>query len=326
MKALVMKSTGSWYDVLADDGHIYASRMRGKMRLEDIRETNPVAVGDYVEITPEDEAGRHSDGAPNKSLDDTRTRGATTATITAILPRENYIVRKAVKKSGQVHVIAANVDLALLVVSIAFPRTSLGFIDRFTVTAESFRIPQVLVFNKSDLLNEDETDWVKELMAMYTSLGITCLMMSALFDKTDELRKILQGKKTLITGHSGAGKSTLINKLSDTIHQKTSEVSDFSSKGTHTTTFAEMFRVDEKTFVIDTPGIKEMGMVDMQPEEVSDYFVEMRERRLNCKFGARCLHFNEPKCAVKDAVEAGKIAITRYENYLSIIVGGDNRK
>jgi ribosome biogenesis GTPase len=305
MKGLVMKSTGSWYDVLADDGHIYASRIRGKMRLEDSRETNPVAVGDYVEITIANEQE---------------------AVITGFLPRENYIVRKAVKKSGQSHIIAANLDQALLVVSIAFPRTSLGFIDRFTVSAESFRIPQVLLFNKKDLLSEDELEWVNELIGLYTSLGIKCLLTSALHEQPGELLQIIQDKKTLITGHSGAGKSTLINLLSNNIRQKTSVVSDFSSKGTHTTTFAEMFRIDEKTFVIDTPGIKELGMFDMQPEEISDYFVEMRERRLNCKFGSRCIHVNEPKCAVKDAVEAGEISLTRYENYLSIIVGDDNRK
>lgn len=300
-----MKSTGSWYDVLTDDGHTYASRIRGKIRLEEIKETNPVAVGDYVNIEPASD---------------------TEAIITAILPRENYIARKAVKKSGQSHIIAANIDLALLVVSISFPRTSLGFIDRFTVSAESFRIPQVLVFNKKDLLSEEEAEWVGELMNMYRSLGIKCLFTSALYDPADELTSILKGKKTLITGHSGAGKSTLINRLSDKIDQKTSVVSEFTSKGTHTTTFAEMFRVDENTFVIDTPGIKEMGMFDMQPEEVSDYFVEMRERRLDCKFGSRCIHVNEPRCAVKDAVEAGEIAITRYENYLSIVIGDDNRK
>lgn len=305
MKGVVMKSMGLWYEVLTDDGHIYSSRIRGKMRLEDSRETNPVAVGDYVEVAPENEKE---------------------AVITDVLPRENYIARKAVKKSGQLHVIAANVDQALLVVTISFPRTSLGFIDRFTVSAESFRIPQVIVFNKKDLLDDEGEEWVNDLMKMYHSLGITCIFISALYDEPAELQKIIAGKKTLITGHSGAGKSTLINKLSDNIHQKTSDVSDFTSKGTHTTTFAEMFRVDPKTFVIDTPGIKEMGMADMQPEEVSDYFIEMRERRLDCKFGARCLHVNEPKCAVKDAVEAGKISLTRYESYLSIITGDDNRK
>jgi ribosome biogenesis GTPase len=305
MKGLVMKSTGSWYDVLADDGRMYSSRIRGKIRLEDIKETNPVAVGDYVEIAPAEQDE---------------------AVITGILPRENYIARKAVKKSGQSHVIAANIDQALLVVSISFPRTSLGFIDRFTVLAEAFRIPQVIVFNKRDLLSPEELEWVGELGKLYESLGIQCILTSALHDDIDMLKKVIEGKKTLITGHSGSGKSTLINRLSDTIRQKTSEVSDSTSKGTHTTTFAEMFRINDNTFVIDTPGIKELGMVDMEPEEVSDYFVEMRHRRLDCKFGSRCLHMNEPKCAVKDAVEAGEIAITRHESYLSIISGDDNRK
>lgn len=301
-----MKSTGSWYDVLADDGHMYTTRIRGKIRLEDIKETNPVAVGDYVELATTD-------------------RGDETV-ITTILPRENYIARKAVKKSGQSHVIAANIDQALLVVSISFPRTSLGFVDRFTVSAEAFRIPQVIVFNKKDLLSKEDLEYVDDLAAMYNSLGIKCLITSAIHDEQSELKEVIKNKKTLITGHSGSGKSTLLNKLSGTIHQKTSEVSEFSSKGTHTTTFAEMFRIDDNTYVIDTPGIKEMGMFDMKPEEVSDYFVEMRERRLDCRFGSRCLHVNEPGCAVKDGVQKGEISITRYESYLSIISGEDNRK
>jgi len=306
MNAIVMKSTGSWYEVLADDGHVYTTRIRGKIRLEGIKETNPVAVGDFVDLQASDRGDEMM--------------------ITNILPRENYIARKAVKKSGQSHIIAANIDQALLLVSISFPRTSLGFIDRFTVSAEAFRIPQVIVFNKADLLNDEEKEYVADLVELYTSLNVTCLLTSALHDEQAELKKIIKDKKTLITGHSGAGKSTLLNKLSKDIRQKTAEVSEFTSKGTHTTTFAEMFKLDEKTFVIDTPGIKEMGMVDMKPEEVSDYFIEMRDRRLDCKFGARCLHVNEPDCAVKDAVGVGEIAITRYESYLSIISGEDNRK
>jgi ribosome biogenesis GTPase len=306
MKGVVMKSTGSWYDVLADDGHVYTTRIRGKIRLEDIKETNPVAVGDFVEL-------------------ETTDRGDETV-ITNLLPRENYIARKAVKKSGQSHIIAANIDQALLLVSIAFPRTSLGFIDRFTVSAEAFRIPQVIVFNKKDLLSDEQLEYVHDLIDLYRSLGVTCLLTSAIHEEQNDLKEIIKDKKTLITGHSGSGKSTLLNKLSTLINQKTSAVSEFSSKGTHTTTFAEMFRIGEKTYVIDTPGIKEMGMYDMEPEEVSDYFVEMRERRLDCKFGSRCLHANEPGCAVKEAVENGEISVTRYESYLSIISGEDNRK
>lgn len=306
MRAIVTKSTGSWYDVLADDGNTYNTRIRGKIRLEESKETNPVAVGDYVELAASDRGDE--------------------MVIMEVLPRENYIARKAVKKSGQSHIIAANIDQALLLVSISFPRTSLGFIDRFTVSAEAFRIPQIIVFNKQDLLSKEDIEAVGELAEMYRKLGIVCLQTSALYDDQSDLKAIIKDKKTLITGHSGSGKSTLLNKLSGTIHQKTSQVSEFSSKGTHTTTFAEMFRIDEKTFVIDTPGIKELGMFDMQPEEVSDYFVEMRDRRRDCKFGARCLHVNEPHCAVKAAVEKGEIWISRYESYLSIISGDDNRK
>lgn len=306
MKGLVMKSTGSWYEVLTDDGQVHSARIRGKLRLEDSRETNPIAVGDYV------------------ALGGTETTGETV--ITEVLRRENYIARKAVKKSGQSHIIAANIDQALLVVSISFPRTSLGFVDRFTVSAEAFRIPQVIVFNKKDLLVEEELEFVNDLVELYTSLGVRCLVTSALHEEQSELQKIIKGKKTLVTGHSGSGKSTLINKLSGSIKQKTSQVSEFTSKGTHTTTFAEMFRIDDNTFIIDTPGIKELGMVDIEPEEVSDYFVEMRELRLQCKFGSKCLHVNEPGCAVKDAVGNGKISITRFESYLSIVSGDDNRK
>jgi ribosome biogenesis GTPase / thiamine phosphate phosphatase len=304
MKGVVMKSTGSWYDVLGDDGVRYPSRVRGKIRLEEIKETNPVAVGDYVQL--EVEKGE--------------------STIGEILPRENYLVRQSVKKTGHSHVIAANIDQALLVVTLTFPRTSLGFIDRFLVAAESFRIPQVLVFNKRDLMTSGEAQEVKELIDLYTSLQVTCMLMSAPTDELDEVRKLLRNKKTLVAGHSGVGKSTLLNRLGVSIDQKTSDVSTFTMKGTHTTTFAEMFQLDDRTFVIDTPGIKELGLVDMQPEEVSDYFVEMRELRLDCKFRSRCLHLEEPKCAVRSAVEAKKIAKSRYASYLSIIGGEDNRK
>lgn len=300
MRGVVMKSTGSWYDVLGEDGKRYQARVRGKIRLEGIRETNPVAVGEYVELDSE-------------------------ANITTILPRDNYISRKAVKKGGHTQVIAANVDQTLVVVSLSFPRTSLGFIDRFLVASESFRIPQIIVFNKADLFEEDHKEAIRICLSIYEPLGVKCIVTSALNDEQTELKRILKGKKTLISGHSGAGKSTLINKLSDQIRQRTSEVSDFTSKGTHTTTFAEMFQIDEDTFVIDTPGIKEMGIIDMRPEEISDYFVEMRDLRLQCKFGARCLHVNEPKCAIVEAVENGKIALSRYESYLSILSGDDNR-
>ncbi|MFZ5970790.1 MAG: ribosome small subunit-dependent GTPase A [Bacteroidota bacterium] len=304
MRGLVMKSTGSWYTVLGDDNQTYASRVRGKIRLDGIKETNPVAVGDYVELTV----------------------NGNEASIEKILPRENYVVRQSVKKTGHTHVIAANIDQALLVVTLAFPRTSLGFIDRFLVAAESFRIPQVLVFNKSDLLDGESLAAVNALIGLYRSINVTCFLTSGLHAEQEELRSILKGKKTLVAGHSGVGKSTLLNRLSPGIMQAVGDVSAFTEKGTHTTTFAEMFRLNEDTFIIDTPGIKELGLVDMSPEEVSDYFPEMRELRNECKFSARCLHLNEPKCAVLKALEAGQIAPSRYESYVSMVRGEDNRR
>jgi ribosome biogenesis GTPase len=304
MKGRVMRSTGSWYDVLMEDGVKLRCRIRGKIRLEGIKETNPVAVGDYVDVEPESNEG----------------------IITSILPRTNYIVRQSVKKTGHAHVIAANIDQAMVVATMVMPRTSAGFIDRFLVAAESFRIPQVIVFNKKDLLDNESQRHQNNLIQIYKPLGVTCIVTSALENLQPEIEKLLHGKTTLIAGHSGVGKSTLINKLSPAINQKVSEVSDFTKKGTHTTTFAEMFRLDETTFIIDTPGIKEFGLIDMTPEELSDYFPEMRDLRLTCKFGSRCLHINEPKCAIKEAVARETIARSRYESYLSILTGEDTRK
>ncbi|MFZ5999911.1 MAG: ribosome small subunit-dependent GTPase A, partial [Bacteroidota bacterium] len=216
MKGIVMKSTGSWYDVLGEDNRHYMSRIRGKIRLEGIKETNPVAVGDHVMLNV----------SPTEN------------TIDEILPRENFIVRQSVKKTGHSHVIAANIDQALLVVTLAFPRTSIGFIDRFIVAAESFRIPQVLVFNKRDLMEPADVDAVNELVQLYSSLNVRCIVLSATSDDLAEILNLLQHKKTLIAGHSGVGKSTLLNRLAEGIGQKVGEVSEFTSKGTHTTTFA----------------------------------------------------------------------------------------
>ncbi|MEO7989950.1 MAG: ribosome small subunit-dependent GTPase A [Chryseolinea sp.] len=304
MKGIVLRSTGSFYDVLAEDGKKYNCRMRGKIRLDEIKETNPVAVGDKVIIDLEHEIG----------------------SIIEILPRENHVLRQSVKKTGHSHVLAANVDQALVVVTLTYPRTSIGFIDRFLVTAEAYRIPQIIVFNKKDLLDEKDLAKQEELMMLYESLDVRCFSVSALQDDQHEVRNVLQNKITLVMGHSGVGKSTLLNKISPKINQTTGDISDFSNKGTHTTTFAEMFPLDAKTFVIDTPGVKEWGLVDMNQQELSDYFPEMRKLRLNCKFGSRCLHLNEPGCAVLKSVEEGMIAITRYQNYMSMILGEDNRK
>jgi ribosome biogenesis GTPase / thiamine phosphate phosphatase len=304
MKGLVMRSTGSWYDVLLED-RIIKCRVRGKLRLEGIKETNPVAVGDEVELELENNAE---------------------GIIHEIIPRKNYIVRQSVKKTGHMHVLAANLDQAMLIVTLTQPRTSLGFIDRFLVAAESFRIPQVLVFNKKDLLDEPLLRKQQELMHLYQSIGVTCVELSALNENPDSVQSILLNKITLVAGHSGVGKSTILNKISPIINQKTSSISDFSEKGTHTTTFAEMFQLNKNTFVIDTPGVKELGLVDMNQQEISDYFPEMRDLRLNCKFGARCIHVNEPRCAILEAVQTGTIAVSRYDSYYSMVMGEDNRK
>jgi len=304
MKGLVLRSTGSFYDVLADNGEKYNCKVRGKIRLEGIKETNPVAVGDLVNFDTHDDVG----------------------TITEILPRRNHILRQSVKKTGHSHVLAANVDQVMMVATLAFPRTSLGFIDRFLVAAESFRIPQIVVFNKSDLLDEEERGIQQQWVDLYENIGVKAMTISALQDDVENINQLLQGKTTLVAGHSGVGKSTLLNKLSPDINQKTTEVSDFTAKGVHTTTFAEMFQMNKDTFVIDTPGVKEWGLADMNQQELSDYFPEMRDLRLECKFGSKCLHFNEPKCAIVEAVQEGKIALSRYENYLSMLLGEDNRK
>ncbi len=302
MQGTVMKSTGSWYDVMAVDGNRYACRVRGKIRLEGIKETNPVAVGDRVEFETVDN------------------------NITYILERDNHILRQSVKKTGHSQVLAANVDQVMLVVTLAMPRTSLGFIDRFLVSAESFRIPQVLIFNKADLYAEESKVYVRTLMDMYTSIGVICIFISATNENQSEVKENLKNKVTLLAGHSGVGKSTLLNNIAPGMQQKVGAISNFSEKGTHTTTFAEMFQLAEHTFIIDTPGVKEWGLMDMTPEEISDYFPEMRDRRLDCKFGAGCIHLQEPKCAVLDAVKNGEIALSRYESYVSMVLGEDNRK
>jgi ribosome biogenesis GTPase len=303
MTGIVLKSTGSWYEVLVETTLMQA-RVRGKLRLDDIKETNPVAVGDWVTIEAE----------------------GTNGVISEIQPRKNQMLRQSVKKTGHSHVLAANVDQVLLMATLKQPRTSLGFIDRFLVSAESFRIPQVLLFNKKDLLNEASLEDQNILIQLYSSLNVITHSLQAVSDDLTFVHQLLADKVTLIAGHSGVGKSTLLNRLSSTIQQSTGKISSFSNKGTHTTTFAEMFPLNESTFIIDTPGIKEWGLVDMAPQEISDYFVEMRELRLQCKYGSKCLHLQEPKCAVMAAVENGEIAVSRYESYASMVLGEDNRK
>ena len=303
MEGTVIKSTGSWYQVEDNNGLIHECRIRGKLRLKGMDTTNPVAVGDRVSFI-------NDEGAES---------------ITDIHPRENYIIRRSVKKASQSHIIAANVDQVVLVVTVAFPRTSLGFIDRFLISAEGFRIPQVLLFNKQDILSKKELERQSHIIALYEKVGITCLRIAA--EKgigVEEVREMLEGKTNLLAGHSGVGKSTLLNKLDESVGQKVSAMSDFSKKGVHTTTFAEMFSLSYDTRVIDTPGIKELGIIDIEDYEIADYFPEMRVLRENCKYN-NCLHDHEPLCAIKAAVEDGLVSEERYLSYLSILRNEDNR-
>ena len=304
----MLRSTGSWYEVRdSRDGHIWQCRLKGKFKALGLKVTNPIAVGDYVNFEVEDE-------------------GENFGIIHEIVPRENYVIRRSVHKTAHAHLIAANVDQAILICTLVFPRTSLGFIDRFLVAIESFRIPGVLVFNKQDLLNDEMKDFQTELMELYTSLGYRCLATTALAELgLVEFNALLKGKISLLSGHSGVGKSTLVNAIAPGLDIKTQEVSTFANKGVHTTTFAEMFELEPGTFIIDSPGIKELGLADMEKEEISHYFPEMRDLLNQCRFN-NCQHINEPGCAVKGAVTDGNIAMSRYESYLSIMLGGDNRK
>ncbi len=304
MQGIVVKSTGSWYQVLTENGQLIQARMRGKLRLAELDTTNPIAVGDNVILLPDE---NHLDAV----------------LIKEIIPRKNHIIRKSNKLSSQRQVIAANLDLALLVVSLVAPRTSTGFIDRFLLCCEAFHIPGALFFNKMDILPEEGLDMVSELHGLYSQLGYTCFEGSALNKHgLDNLRTFLHKKTTLIAGHSGVGKSTLINGLYPEIGAKVGAISRMHDKGKHTTTFAEMF-FTEHGALIDTPGIRDFGVVDLEPHEIAQYFPEMRTYSAECKFN-NCIHINEPGCAVKAALEMGKIDEGRYYNYLSIMRGEDS--
>lgn len=307
MKGQVIKSTGSWYEVKVASGDVYRCRLRGKFKTEGIKINNPIAVGDWVEVQQE-------------------SHDKNSATIEVIHPRDNYIIRKSTRKTGFSHILAANIDQALLMATITFPRTSVGFIDRFLVSAESFRIPAIIVFNKKDLLNQEGIDFAQELMSLYETLGYKSALISTTEEEgLEEVKGLLSGKTTLIAGHSGVGKSTFLNAIIPGLAQKTGEVSTFANKGTHTTTFAEMFEMDESSKIVDTPGIKELGLVDMDAAEISHYFPEMREHLGTCKFN-NCQHVNEPGCKVIEALEAGQIDQSRYYSYLSILEDYDNRR
>jgi ribosome biogenesis GTPase len=303
LEGIVFRSTGSWYEVKdLVQGRMYSCRLKGKFKIKNLKVTNPIAVGDKVLFDPEE------------------------ARIEDILPRENYVIRQSVHKSAHAHLLAANVDQLVLIATLKSPRTSLGFIDRFLVTAETFRIPAILVFNKIDLYDTEELDYLEQVGEMYTDLGYGFATTSALEGKgIEELRETLKGKTTLISGHSGVGKSTLMNTLLPELELATSEISDFSDKGVHTTTFAEMFEPEEGTRIIDSPGIKELGLIDIEKEELAHYFPEFRRLMGQCKFH-NCLHINEPKCAVKQGVENGELYISRYNSYLSMFENDDNRR
>ncbi len=306
-QGLIIRSTGSWYDVRDEDGHIFQGRLKGKFKIKGLKVTNPIAVGDHVTFAVEDEAEN-------------------TAIITDIAPRENYIIRQSVHKTAHGHILAANLDQAVLLATLTLPRTSLGFIDRFLVSAESFRISTTIVFNKTDILNDEGLAYQQEIMAMYENIGYQCMATSATEGEgVDAFRHLLDHKVTLLSGHSGVGKSSLVNAIAPDLNLRTNEVSTFANKGVHTTTFAEMFELAPDTYIIDTPGIKELGLIDTAKEEISHYFPEMRDRLNQCRFH-NCLHINEPGCAIKDAVAEGDIAESRYMSYLSMVEGGDNRR
>jgi ribosome biogenesis GTPase / thiamine phosphate phosphatase len=306
-QGLVMRSTGSWYEVMTKDRHVYQCRLKGKFKIKGLKTTNPLAVGDKVKLEVEDAV-------------------ANTAIITDILPRENYIIRQSVHKAAYGHILAANLDQAVLIATLVFPRTSLGFIDRFLVSAESFRIPTILVFNKTDLFNEEVWEYQRHLVALYEKIGYPCLLTSVTANEGVELfRQCLHNKVTLLSGHSGVGKSSLVNRIAPELSLRTSAVSTFANKGTHTTTFAEMFEIEPDTFIIDTPGIKELGLKDVEPTELSHYFPEMRDRLGECRF-YNCTHVHEPGCAVLEALASEEIAESRYASYLSMLEGNDNRR
>jgi ribosome biogenesis GTPase len=305
MQGLVIKSTGSWYEVQTDEGRSIKCRIKGKFRTLDFKTTNPVAVGDRVTIEPE----------PDQD----------TGLITDLEPRKNYIIRKSVNLSKQAQIIAANLDQAFLIVTLASPRTSLGFIDRFLVTAEAYDIPAKLIFNKLDLFSAEGLDILEDYQSIYEQAGYPCYSVSALkATNLDQIKELLKDKVTLVSGHSGVGKSTLINALLPGHELKTGEISDWSDKGKHTTTFAEMFRLPFGGYLIDTPGIRELGVFDIEKQELGRLFPEIRKLMGNCRFH-NCRHINEPGCAVIDAIEADKLEPSRYDSYLSIYNNNETR-
>ena len=304
MRGLVIKNTGSWYTVRTDDGQLVESKIKGNFRLKGIRSTNPVAVGDRVQLVLNAEG---------------------TAFITEIEDRRNYIIRKSINLSKQSHIIAANVDQALLVVTVSRPQTSTTFIDRFLASAEAYRVPVVLVFNKTDLLDDDLRRYQEAMVNLYETVGYECRQVSAeTGDGVDALHALLEGKVTLLSGNSGVGKSTLINRLVPGVCLRTAEISDAHNTGQHTTTFSEMIPLGDG-WLIDTPGIKGFGTFDIEREELTSYFREIFRFSKDCRF-SNCTHTHEPGCAVLQALDDHYIAQSRYQSYLSMLDDKDESK
>lgn len=306
MNGTVIKSTGSWYTVRQGNGKTIQCRIKGKFRTEGIKNTNPIAVGDNVEFTLES--------------------GDLNGIITTILPRKNYIIRKATKLSKQTHIIAANIDEAFLIVTLAMPRTSTGFIDRFLLTAEAYGIKSSIVFNKTDVYTHEGLEELNKLKNVYEPLGYKCFFVSSTeMSGIKELSDYMRGKVCLVSGHSGVGKSSLINAIEPELNLKVNKLSEAHDKGMHTTTFAEMFVLKNESFIIDTPGIKEFGIIDIEKNELGHFFPEIRLLMNDCKFNS-CLHVNEPGCAIIKAVEKNEIADFRYNTYLNILLGDELKK
>lgn len=306
MKGLVYKSTGSWYSVKSENGTFYDCRLKGKFRMGGIKSTNPVAVGDHVDFEIE------------KKSDDT------VGVISGIDERDNYIIRKSVNLSKQTHIIAANIDVAFLLITLNNPPTFTTFIDRFLITAEAYHIKAVLLFNKIDTYNDDELLEIKLLAALYRKIGYECIGISATTGKNvDKVKALMTNKVTMFSGHSGVGKSTLINTLESGLSLKTSKISDQHLQGQHTTTFAEMFDLSFGGQIIDTPGIKGFGVVEIEKEELGNYFPEFFKLKEYCKFN-NCLHLEEPHCAIKEAVESEEIGWSRYRSYVQILEGEED--
>ncbi|MBL6663792.1 MAG: ribosome small subunit-dependent GTPase A [Flavobacteriales bacterium] len=296
MQGVVIKSTGSWYIVKTDDGELLNCRIRGKFRMQDIKSTNPIVVGDKVLLSQEEDS----------------------FLIDELFDRKNIIVRKSVNLSKQTHILASNIDQAILVVTMQSPQTSTGFIDRFLVSAQAYGVDVVILFNKTDLYDKATLALLEERRSIYEKIGYRCLSKSTLNDDFSDIKELMKSKVNVISGHSGVGKSTLLNSIQPNLNITTQEISEQHQQGQHTTTFSEMHDLDFGASIIDTPGVRGFGLIEMDKYELGDYFVEFFKLKSDCKFN-NCLHINEPKCAVKLALENGEIAPSRYKNYLNML-------